>query len=71
MVHILSFHHVILLLGFLERRRQFFVFSLFTLAALSIIAFSPGKCNPLIRLCVFCGGFCGTRKRRKRNVFYL
>ena len=41
------------------------MFSLFTLAALSIIAFSPGKCNPLIRLCVFCG----TRKRRKRNVF--
>lgn len=41
------------------------MFSLFTLAALSIIAFSPGKCNPLIRLCVFCG----TRKRRKRSVF--
>lgn len=46
-----------------------FMFSLFTPAALSIIAFSPGKCNPLIRLCVFCGGLCGTRKRRKRNVF--
>ena len=39
------------------------MFSLFTLAALSIIAFSPGKCNPLIRLCVFCG----TRKRRKHQ----